>query len=222
MEITVNNARLSYIKEGAGKPLILLHGSGEDRHIFDKIINKLNKNFTVYAIDSRNHGESEKTGIFTYESMSEDISEFIKMLKLEGAYVVGFSDGAIIALMVGMKYPELIGKMALLGINLKPGDFKKREYNYLLKEYNETKDPLFKMMLEQPDIELGKLKDVNIPALVIAGENDVFYEKTFENIVETMPNAVLKIMGGHDHSSYIINQDVLYTDFVEFFNSVRI
>ncbi len=217
MEINVNNVKLSYIKEGEGKPLILMHGSGEDRHIFDEIINKLKKDFTVYAIDSRNHGESEKTDVFTYEAMSEDISEFIKKLKLDGAYVVGFSDGAILALMIGMKYPELIGKMALLGINLKPEDFKEAEYNYLLKEYNETKDPLFKMMLEQPDIELEKLKDVNIPTLVIAGENDVFYEKTFTDIVKVMPNAVLKIMGGHDHSSYIINQDILYTDFLEFF-----
>ena len=217
MEINVNNVKLSYIKEGEGKPLILMHGSGEDRHIFDEIINKLKKDYTIYAIDSRNHGESEKTDIFTYEAMSEDISEFIKKLKLDGAYVVGFSDGAILALMIGMKYPELIGKMALLGINLKPEDFKEAEYNYLLKEYNETKDPLFKMMLEQPDIELEKLKDVNIPTLVIAGENDVFYEKTFTDIVKVMPNAVLKIMGGHDHSSYIINQDILYTDFLEFF-----
>ena len=217
MEINVNNVKLSYIKEGEGKPLILMHGSGEDRHIFDEIINKLKKDFTVYAIDSRNHGESEKTDVFTYEAMSEDISEFIKKLKLDGAYVVGFSDGAILALMIGMKYPELIGKMALLGINLKPEDFKEAEYNYLLKEYNETKDPLFKMMLEQPNIELEKLKDVNIPTLVIAGENDVFYEKTFTDIVKVMPNAVLKIMGGHDHSSYVINQDILYTDFLEFF-----
>ncbi len=217
MEINVNNVRLSYIKEGEGKPLILMHGSGEDRHIFDEIINKLKKDFTVYAIDSRNHGESEKTDVFTYEAMSEDISEFIKKLKLDGAYVVGFSDGAILALMTGMKYQELIGKMALLGINLKPEDFKEPEYNYLLKEYNETKDPLFKMMLEQPNIELEKLKDVNIPTLVIAGENDVFYEKTFTDIVKVMPNAVLKIMGGHDHSSYVINQDILYTDFLEFF-----
>ena len=217
MEINVNNVKLSYIKEGEGKPLILMHGSGKERHNFDEIINKLKKDFTVYAIDSRNHGESEKTDVFTYEAMSEDISEFIKKLKLDGAYVVGFSDGAILALMIGMKYPELIGKMALLGINLKPEDFKEAEYNYLLKEYNETKDPLFKMMLEQPDIELEKLKDVNIPTLVIAGENDVFYEKTFTDIVKVMPNAVLKIMGGHDHSSYIINQDILYTDFLEFF-----
>ena len=43
MEINVNNVRLSYIKEGEGKPLILMHGSGEDRHIFDEIINKLKK-----------------------------------------------------------------------------------------------------------------------------------------------------------------------------------
>ena len=217
MEINVNNIKLNYIKEGAGKPIILLHGNGEDHHIFDEIINKLKKNLTVYAIDSRNHGESEKTEVFTYEIIAEDICEFIKKLKLDDVYIIGFSDGAIIALMAEMMFPKLIGKMALLGINLKPSDFKKSAYDYLLKEYNETKDPLFKMMLEQPDIELGKLKSVNTPTLVIAGENDIFYKKTFINITKTMPNAVLKIMSGHDHSSYIINQDILYKDFLEFF-----
>ena len=218
VEVIANNIKINYNVEGEGDPLILLHGSGEDYHIFDKIIKKLKKNFTVYAIDSRNHGRSSKTDDFTYEIMVEDIYQFIKKLNLEKPSIVGFSDGAIISLMLAIKYPNLINKMALLGLNLKPTDFKKNMYSYLVKEYEKSKNPLFKMMLEQPNIELESLKDVNVPTIVIAGENDLFYKKTFLNVANTMQNAILKIMLGHDHSNYIIDQDILYEDFLSFFN----
>lgn len=218
MEITVNNIKINYDVKGEGEPLILLHGSGEDYHIFDKIIKKLKKNFKVYAIDSRNHGGSSKTEDFTYEVMVEDTYQFIKKLNLEQPNIIGFSDGAIVSLMLTIKFPNLVNKMALLGLNLKPTDFKKNMYSYLVKEYKENKNPLFKMMLEQPNIELEELKDVSVPTMVIAGENDLFYKKTFLNAAKTMKNTILKIMDGHDHSSYIIDQDILYEDFLNFFN----
>ncbi len=152
MKITVNNVTLNYIEKGKGKPLIMLHGNGEDLQIFDKLIDKLQKHFTVYAIDSRNHGESTKTADYTYETMAEDIHQFIEKLELKDVSVIGFSDGAIISLLLTLKYPQILEKMVLLGVNLKPTDFKSDIYNSIIEEYEKTKDPLFKMMLEQPNI----------------------------------------------------------------------
>lgn len=217
MKIAVNNITLHYTKQGAGAPLILLHGSGEDHHIFDKITDKLKQDFTVYGIDSRNHGESTKTNDFTYETMAEDICQFIQALKLEQVNAVGFSDGAIICLLIALRSNNPLKKMALLGANLKPTDFKKDMYDYLVKGYEKTKDPLFKMMMEQPNIELESLKNIDIPALVVAGQHDLFYRKTFTDITKTIPDATLNIVKGHDHDSYITNQDLLYPDLLEFF-----
>lgn len=216
MKIEVNNISLNYIKEGQGSPIILLHGNGEDHHIFDKLISKLKHDFTVYAIDSRNHGESDRTDDYTYETMSEDIYQFIKKLGLKDALVVGFSDGAIISLLLELKYRGTFRKMALLGVNLKPADFKKSIYRYLEVEFEKTKDPLVKMMLEQPYIELEELKNIHIPVLVVAAQNDIYYRKSFENIVKVLPNGKLKIVLKHDHGSYIINQDILYPDLKAF------
>jgi pimeloyl-ACP methyl ester carboxylesterase len=61
MIIQVNGTALFYEKSGAGSPVILLHGNGEDHHIFDALAAKLESGFTVYSVDSRNHGQSEKT-----------------------------------------------------------------------------------------------------------------------------------------------------------------
>ena len=216
MKINVNNITLNYIQEGQGEPLILLHGNGEDLQIFDKLISKLKKQFTVYAIDSRNHGSSTRTEDFSYETMAEDIHQFIEKLELKHLSVIGFSDGAIISLLLTLKYPQTFKKMVLLGVNLKPSDFKLDIYNSIAEEYEKTQDPLFKMMLEQPNIELDDLKEINTPTLVIGAEDDLYNEDSFQNIADTMPDAELKIMQGHDHGSYVINSDVLYPSLKEF------
>lgn len=216
MEINVNNITLNYLVKGNGNPLILLHGNGEDLQIFDKLVSKLEKQFTVYAIDSRNHGGSTRSEDFTYETMAEDIHQFIEKLELKHVSVIGFSDGAIISLLLTLKYPQTFDRMVLLGVNLKPTDFKLDIYNSIAEEYEKTQDPLFKMMLEQPNIELDDLKEINTPTLVIGAEDDLYYEDSFQNIVNTMPNAVLKIIKGHDHGSYVVNNDVLYPYVAEF------
>lgn len=216
MKVTVNNITLNYTINGSGSPLILLHGNGEDLHIFDKLVDKLEQHFRVYAIDSRNHGESSKTDDYTYESMTDDIYQFIELLELKKPLVIGFSDGAIISLLLEMKYPSTFSKMILLGINLSPKDFKPEVYNYIAEEYEKTKDPLFKMMMEQPNIDLNELKLVETHSLIVGGDDDLYKDCLFANIVETMPNAELKIMEGHDHGSYILNTDILYNYLNEF------
>ena len=218
MKITVNNIELAYEKSGSGEPLLLLHGNGEDHHIFDVITAKLQNDFTIYAIDSRNHGESTRTEDYSYEAMAKDIYSFIKQLGLEKVNIAGFSDGAIIALILAMKQGQYIHKMALLGVNLKPDDFTEESYQFVKRTYEETKDPLFKLMLEHPNIELTDVKNVAIPTLVIAAEQDIFRPESFVNLANTLPNADLIIMNGHEHDSYIVNQDILYPDLLKFFS----
>ncbi|MDR1044986.1 MAG: alpha/beta hydrolase [Candidatus Adiutrix sp.] len=210
---------LFHEKRGAGPPLILLHGNGEDHHIFDRIAPRLAAHFTVYALDSRNHGQSPQTDDYSYEALAGDLEAFIQALGLGRVGLIGFSDGAIVALMLAMKPGRLIRKMALLGVNLKPDDFKAEIYDELKRAYAESRDPRLKMMLEQPRIELEDVGRVRVPTILIAGENDVFKPGTFAELARAMPAARLKIMAGHNHDSYIVNQDILYQDFVDFFGT---
>ncbi|MEG0495645.1 MAG: alpha/beta hydrolase [Eubacterium sp.] len=216
MNINVNHVDLYYKKTGEGSPLILLHGNGEDHCIFDAIAMKLKKTFTVYAIDSRNHGQSQKTEDYSYAAMAEDIKCFIQKMNLGKADIIGFSDGAIIALMLAMKHENLVRKMALLGVNLTPDDFTKESFQFIKDTYETTKDPLFKMMLEQPNIDLESVKTVAIPTLIVGGENDIFKPETFQNLEAALPNAALKIMPGCGHDDYIVGKDILYDDLKEF------
>lgn len=210
MEIEVNNIILSYSKAGQGRPFILLHGNGEDRHIYDVLSIKLQQLFTVYTIDSRNHGKSSKTTDYSYNTMAEDIYQFVQQLNLNEAYILGFSDGAIVALTLELKYPNTFSKMALLGLNLKPTDFTDENYVFLQNEYKKSQDELIKLMLEQPNIELEQLRDIKIPCLIIAAEHDLYKPGLYTSIMKELAAAAYIEMKNHDHASYVIDQDILY------------
>lgn len=80
--ISVNGVNLYYQKTGDGEAMILLHGNGEDHQIFSPLIAKLWSDFTFYAVDSRNHGRSDKTAVYDYSVMADDIEALIKELHL--------------------------------------------------------------------------------------------------------------------------------------------
>ena len=219
MEIQANSITLSYTQAGPGAadktPLLLLHGNGEDRHIFDALLPRLASVHPLYALDSRNHGESERTEDYAYQTMAEDTAAFIEALGLERVSLVGFSDGAIIALLLAMHRPELVDRLALLGINLKPEDFTEEAMSWLRASYAASGDPLLRLMLEQPQIELTAAARVTAPALIVAAENDIFRPESFEALAAAM-QARLLVMAGHEHDSYVAGTDILAEELLFF------
>lgn len=217
MKIEVNNIELFYEKTGKGQPLILLHGNSEDHHTFDKLVEKLKNHFTIYAIDSRNHGKSQNAGDFSYEIMAKDMEEFILKLYLEKPSIIGFSDGAIIALTMAINKKISLEKLVLLGVNLKPSDFTEKAYNFIKSYYEKTDSPFFKLMLEAPNIELEEINNVYNQILLVAGENDIIKKKLYEQMQEVLPNSKLIILSNENHDSYIKDNDMLYPILMEFF-----
>lgn len=220
MRKKANNIEINYTKNGEGRPVILLHGNGEDYHIFDKLIPLLSNSYTVYALDSRNHGLSDKSDDYGYHSMMLDVISFIKVLDIKSPSLIGFSDGAIVGLMIALSESGLLDKLVLMGANLSPSDFKDESLEWLKDEFKKNNDPLFKLMLEEPNIDLESLKSISNKSLVIAGEDDIFKDETFDNIARMIPDAELKIMKGHDHASYIIGQDILFPTLKYFLEGV--
>lgn len=212
----VNDIELYYEEFGEGKPLIMLHGNGENLEIFYKLIDKLKNNYKIYAIDSRNHGKSTKTEDYSYTTMASDIEEFIKELDGGKANVLGFSDGAIISILIALKNPEIQEKLILLGPNLKAKNLKSELLEAIRNKYVETGDPLLKLMLSEPKIELEEFKSIENEILLVFGENDIFKEEFIEEISNSVKNGKAINLKGHDHMSYIIDNNMLAEDIIEF------
>ena len=211
MYIQLNSQIICYEKTGEGSPVILLHGNREDHHIFDKLAERIERDHTVYAVDSRGHGESATPKEYHYSDMADDVINLINALDIENPYILGYSDGGIIALLVAMKAGYLLSGIICCGANLSPAGFHHSDIREIKKEYKRDNDPRTLLMLQEPNIDPSELRSINIPSLIIAGEKDCVKQKETEKIASSIPRAVLKILPGETHDSYIVKKDTIYT-----------
>ena len=217
MKITVNCVELNYQIIGKGYPLICLHGNGEDLSIYLELSETLKDHFMLYLIDSRNHGESSKHDEISYDHMAEDIKEFIIKNNLMKPYLFGFSDGGILGLILAMKYPDLLGRLMVAGVNMSPKGFKKKVFNALFKHYQKTKDPLYSLMLQEPNIPFYRLKQVKISTCILVGEKDMIRLKHTKAIAKHIKHAKLIIFEGKNHDNYVVHQTFLTPYILDFF-----
>lgn len=210
MYIQINRQILFYEKTGSGRPILLLHGNGDDHTCFDALIPLLENTHTVYAIDSRGHGESNPTDDYHYTGMADDIAELITALEIDAPIVYGFSDGGIIGLLLALHYPRLISRLAISGANLNPHGLKTSFRLKIKQHYRKSSSPLERMMLEEPNIDPADLAKIKIPVLVLAGSQDIIKPAHTKLIAESLPYAQLQIVQGEDHGSYIIHSTKIY------------
>lgn len=211
MFIQVNDVQLYYEIHGeGGRPFILLHGNGEDTQIFSTLAEQLSWQYTVYAMDSRGHGQSSPVEEYHYMDMMKDVAAFIRKLNLEQPLVYGFSDGGIIGLLLAIYHPELLSGLMISGANTFPMGMTDECYSDTCREYEQTGNPMVGMMVFEPDITTRQLNSISVPVQVIAGQHDVIRQEHTEYIARSIPGSRLVIVPDEDHSSYVINNPVLY------------
>jgi len=215
MQITVNRIQLYYQKRGRGPAIILLHGNGEDHSLFDTLMWRLAPHFTVYAIDSRGHGQSA-TAPLSYELMTADVSAFINQLQLEQPTILGFSDGGIVALMLAIAHPEQVGRLIVAGANLTPWGLRLPANIGFYAAALVSRDPKLRMMVNAPHIEPQALTAITVPTLVLAGSRDLIRPRETRRIAALIPGAQLQILPGENHSSYIRDNAKLYAAIAPF------
>jgi len=218
--VIVDTANIFYQIFGENqRTVILLHGNGEDWRTFGKQIEPLSKHFKVITIDSRGHGASsfgrEQLSI---EIMAEDVIGVMNKLNISKAVLVGFSDGGNIAIQIAIRYPNRVDKLILAGANLNPTGIKLLAQfpviiHYLVcvvasmfsKRAGKQRQ-ILDLMVNQPNFVLEELKMLNMPTLVLAGENDVIKEDHTKLIAKSIPNSKLEILPNADH--FIFSRDV--------------
>ncbi len=203
MEFETKQGKLFYEVCGSGHPLLLIHGNGEDHHIFDAAVPVLSQHFRVYAIDSRGHGQSFPVREYHYQDMAEDIRQLIAGLELEKPLLCGFSDGGIIGLLLASQTPGLLGGVVACGVNTHPEGIRPGWLLLFRLIYLFGRSPLFRLMLTEPDITPQQLESITCPVLVTGGNRDMISRKHLEDVAAQIPGAQLRILPGEGHGSYI-------------------
>ncbi|MFL5774346.1 MAG: alpha/beta fold hydrolase [Flavisolibacter sp.] len=218
---------------GTGKPLLLIHGNGGSIADFVFQIPYLSSKYKVIVADSRSHGLSVDPGdSLSYEMMADDFSELLNQMKIDSAYVIGWSDGGINGLLLAIRHPEKVKKLAVTGANLWPDTtavFPDVE-NLVLPEYNSLKPvknktpmqknnwKLLRLLIEEPHISLTDLHRITVPTLVIGGDHDVIKPGHTLLIAENIPNSYLWILPNSGHSTPWIYRNEFNRKTDEFFS----
>ena len=207
---------------GTGKPLLIIHGNGGSINNFVYQIPYFSKKYKVIIADSRAQGKStDKGDSLTYEMMADDYAALLDALKIDSAYVIGWSDGGINGLLLSIRHPEKVKKLAVTGANLVPDTtavpqqiwdmvtpvLAELKNKPIKTEQEKSSLKLFKLLAEQPHIPLTDLRKIGCPTLVIGGDHDVVKEEHTMLIYKNIPKSYLWILPGSGHSTPVVYKD---------------
>ena len=211
----VNGIELYYEKCGEGRPLVMVHGNGEDHSIFNEAVAELKKDFCCYAVDSRSHGRSSRVSTLHYEDMADDMIAFMEALDLRHVVFYGFSDGGVVGLLAASRC-DRITTLIVSGANLSPKGVDRRTRLQIWALNKLRPDDKLALMLREPQIRDRQLRAIRAETLVLAGSADLILPEETRHIAAMVPGAALQILQGEDHGSYIIHSTKLAAIIREF------
>jgi len=207
---------------GTGQPVLIIHGNGGYISNFVNQIPYFSKKYKVIVADSRAQGNSKDEGdSLSYEMMADDYAALLDQMKIDSAFVIGWSDGGINGLLLSIRHPKKVKKLAITGANLWPDTtavFNDVE-QMVLPEYNSAKTmtnrnarqkagwKLLRLLIEEPHIPLTDLQKISIPTLVIGGDHDVIKPEHTLLIAQNIPKSYLWILPDSGHSTPIMYKD---------------
>jgi len=209
-----DGVKLYYEIYGTGEPLLLVHGNGGSIADMAAQIRHFRARYRVIAMDSRDQGKSsDSPGPLTYEKMTDDLAALLDHLKVGPVNVLGWSDGGIEALLLGIRHPAKVKKIAAMAANLNPSDKALHpDILALIKTMMagvpaaERDTPRGRrelkvtgMMLKEPNVDLDMLKSIKAPTLVLAADHDAIVDEHTVDIYHHIPNAQLVIFPNATH-----------------------
>lgn len=203
-DIELNDFTMHYVRYGKGeKTVILIHGNASSHKRLAELASYLGNNYTVYVPDSRCHGESTDPGVISYKLMAKDVSEFIDEMKIEKPYIMGHSDGGIIALTFASMYPDKSAGIISCGANSRPETFK--PYFTIGVKISDMfrHDKLNDMMLTLPDFTKEDFAKIKVPTYIVAAEYDIMWLSDSVYIHSAIENSKIAIIKSGSHSSYM-------------------
>ncbi|MDP9077975.1 MAG: alpha/beta hydrolase [Bacteroidota bacterium] len=232
----IRGFKMYYETYGKGEPLLIIHGNGGSINNFVYQIPYFAKNYQVILADSRAQGKSvDPSDSLSYEMITDDLNALLDKLNLKQCYIIGWSDGGIEGLMMAIRHPDKVKKLAVTGANLEPDTTAVDPfvYNYAMKMNKMGQDTIKKiknvtpemknqlkllhLLSYEPHIKLSDLKTISCPTLVIGGDHDVIRTKHTMLIAETIPNAYLWILPNSGHSTPLMYKDMFNQVVGDFF-----
>ncbi|NEH60870.1 alpha/beta fold hydrolase [Rhizobium leguminosarum] len=215
-----DGARIWYASYGSGPPVILLHGGlGHSGNWGYQVPALLRRGRRVVLIDSRGHGRSTRDSRpYSYELMAADVLAVMDELHLDKAAIIGWSDGACIALILAMAAPSRVEGVFFFACNMDPSGtlefvptpvidrcFSRHAQDYAAlsttpDDFNPFVEAVSLMMRTEPNYQAADLGLIRVPVAIVLAEHDEFIKPDHaEYLARSIPNAEMIYLNDVSH-----------------------
>jgi pimeloyl-ACP methyl ester carboxylesterase len=216
--VDLRGVRTWYGERGNGDPLVMLHPGLTDSRAFSPNIDAFAARFRVFTPERRGHGRTpDVAGAITFELMTEDTIRFMEQVIGTPARLLGCSDGAVVALLVALRRPDLVHRLVFIagvfhndgwlpGVidpNNKPPEFMADFYGEVSPDGRDhfpvVVEKLAQMHQTQPALIADDLSRIAIRTLVMLGDDDEVRLEHATSLYRALPDAELAIIPGTSH-----------------------
>jgi pimeloyl-ACP methyl ester carboxylesterase len=218
--IVYRGAHIHYDSYGHGDPVLLLHGGLSNKlSWFSQLPWLVASGRRVVLIDTRGHGNSTPgDSKLSYQIFAEDTLRVLDRLGIQRTDVIGWSDGGIIALLLGLEAPQRIGRIVAISANFDPsGVIPEAQDEPRTISLNKITDRLRswwsgagerhavleaeikELWRTAPQLGHSDLQAITAPTLVITGENDIIDLRHSSELAQVLANGKLEIVPDAGH-----------------------
>ncbi len=223
--IDYQGAKIHYVSYGQGDPVLLLHGGLSNRlSWFSQIPWLVASGRRVILIDTRGHGYSTKGhSKLSYQIFAEDTLQVLDRLGIQRTDVVGWSDGGIIALLLGLESPQRIAKIVAISANFHPSgvileaespqsvsntgflksirDWFRGVWSGAGEQHPSLEAEIIELWRTEPQLEHSDLHAITSPTLVVVGENDIIDLNHSNELARMLANGRIEVIPGAGHAA---------------------
>ena len=217
-EVQLGEVRTWYEELGDGEPLVLLHPGGADARAWSPNIGVLSERFHVFTPERRGHGRTpDVDGPINYELMARDTIAFLEAVVGGPAHLIGCSAGAIVAMLVALRRPDLAQRVILVsGVFHRDGwiraaiDPDADAHPAIVAGYAQISPDgadhfpvihakLARMGWEEPTLDVTELAGITSRTLVMVADDDEIVLEHAIAMYRGLPDAELAVVPGTSH-----------------------
>jgi pimeloyl-ACP methyl ester carboxylesterase len=220
----LNSTLLWFATVGQGEPVVLLHGGLADSDWWGDQVAVLRERHRVILLDSRGQGRSARDARpLGYDLMADDVVALLDRLGLPRADLVGWSDGAIVALDLALRYPGRVGKVLAFAANARPEGLRphpaanpayaaflaRARAGYRSRSptpwaYDALLAGLHAMWRREPNRSDADLRSIRAPMLLALGDHDEVVRRDHAvHLAATIPGARLVVLPDVGHFAFL-------------------
>lgn len=114
MKAARGNIEINYEVEGAGPPVMLVHGVGTDLRSWDAVAARLAPRYRIIRLDLCGHGRSSRITTCTLQDFLDDVTAVLDAEGIAKTHLIGFSLGGMIAQAYVLDHPARIDRVAFI------------------------------------------------------------------------------------------------------------